>query len=201
MLGNPAFLNQLLGFDRAIVMNALAPRATPSRSDQRPRHPLRIVDTAGIRESEDQIEREGIERTSARARQRRSRITRGRCQGQPEDFTLPTASPPGADDPEQNGPRAHLRDKTDGIRISCNTGKGIDELRAKIFDQVSYGCGSWDGGGVAINARHRDCLARATEYLRHAAEQLRAAEMPELVAVCCARRWMPWVKCRADRFR
>ena len=63
-VGKSSLLNSLLNFDRAIVSDiAGTTRDTIEEQVKIGTHLIRIVDTAGIREADDEIERIGIERT------------------------------------------------------------------------------------------------------------------------------------------
>ena len=68
--------------------------------------------------------------------------------------------------------------------ISCQTGEGIGQLVEAVVARVTGragGEGSPDG--AAINARHQECLKRASSALQEAISLLGAGEPPELVAV------------------
>ena len=77
-----------------------------------------------------------------------------------------------------------------GIVISCRTGEGIDSLIQTIISKVT-GHSKGEKGvhgetvqdGAAINARHQDCLKRASSSLVAAMDLLGAGDPPELVAV------------------
>ena len=63
-VGKSSLLNALLSYDRAIVSDiAGTTRDTIEEQVRIGSHIIRLVDTAGIRESEDTIEKIGIERT------------------------------------------------------------------------------------------------------------------------------------------
>ena len=63
-VGKSSLLNRLLGFERAIVSDiAGTTRDTIEETINLHGIPLRLVDTAGVREAADRIEAEGIQRT------------------------------------------------------------------------------------------------------------------------------------------
>ena len=138
--------------------------------------PVTLVDTAGIRESDDPIEREGV----ARARRRAARA----------DLTLwlsdrgDGAPPP----PATGGPtlvvltKADLRPPVDGaaspdapLSVSALTGAGIDRLLDAVADLAEE---RMSGPGPALIARERqraafaDALAALERALDPAAEEL-----------------------------
>ena len=183
--GKSSLLNRLLGFDRAIVS------ATPGTTRDTIEEfaslrgiPFRITDTAGLRETEDALEREGVERAK-RAMERADVIVRV------VDITQPWEHEP------RNG-EILAANKIDligkgvadsrflnpaFIAISCLTGEGIGQLVDAIA-QTARGNPSTDSPMLAaINARHQACLQRARSCLQEAEEELRKQADPELVAV------------------
>ena len=63
-VGKSSLLNKLLNFDRAIISDiAGTTRDTIEESVKIGTHIIKIVDTAGIREASDTIERIGIEKS------------------------------------------------------------------------------------------------------------------------------------------
>jgi tRNA modification GTPase len=67
--------------------------------------------------------------------------------------------------------------------VSCRTGAGLDRLRERIVAVLGFGAAGATADLVAINARHRDCLARAREAMLRAAAMLRERVAPEFIAV------------------
>ena len=133
--------------------------------------PVMLVDTAGLRESEDLVEREGILRTRIRMAQ--------------ADLVLMLV-PPDADQaasPEA-GRALSVRTKADlagepgtGLAVSALTGQGLPAL----LDAIAAAAEAALGGGDALvtRARHRDALERCVAHLDRLPA---AAAMPELVA-------------------
>lgn len=187
-VGKSSLLNRLLGFERAIV--SAKPGTTRDVIEEVINLggiPLRLVDTAGVRESDDEIEREGIARTQ-RQLERADLILHVLEAPAPPPAEFGTISPRALlvlnkhDLGEHPGWR-----EIDAVRISCTADRGIDALTAAIETKVFGGAAHCDWT-VAINARHQACLERVKKDLEAArrafdeglsaefiAEELRAA--------------------------
>ncbi len=192
-VGKSSLLNALAGRDRAIV-SALpgTTRDTIEEFVSVRGLALRLVDTAGLRESADPIEREGIERAHRE-------LAGADLVLQVMDASQPPGSAarlPVASDAQQVRlvvlnkmdlgvhPEWRQRGSEGWISVSCVSGEGIDLLGGEIVARVAGGTlRSSSGAGAAINVRHRDCLARSRASLERARETLLAGEPPEFVAV------------------
>jgi tRNA modification GTPase len=142
-VGKSSLFNALLEQDRAIVTDiAGTTRDTVSESAAFEGIPIRLVDTAGIREGQDPIERLGIERSlQAMADADLTLVVWDlSCPLEPGDLTiLDRAREQGAwllagnkaDLPQA----AHTTE--DFIRVSAATGEGIPELRRRIVQCVA----------------------------------------------------------------
>ena len=190
--GKSSLLNHLLGRDRAIV-SAVAGTTRDTISEEAQIRGIAVVfvDTAGLQESDDAIEREGI---------RRSRESLGQA-----DLVLHVldASESLTTDDETylaefaDKPRILVLNKSDlpnqlgqaeasgspSVSVSCLDGQGVEALKDAIRNRV------WDGEitsemlEVMINSRHQEALRRAGDSLQTAREQLRAGTPLDLVAV------------------
>lgn len=189
--GKSSLLNRLLGFDRAIV--SAIPGTTRDTIEEVVNVrgiPLRLLDTAGLRDSTDELERAGIERTE-RARAGADiilHVVDGNAP-RPEKF----GQPPG----EQ--PRLLLLNKSDlpehpdwngaaGLRISCVEEDGLRGLE----DQIVMLIGEErirPESAIAINMRHRDCLQRAAEACDRSLETIATRNGAECVAVDLRAAW------------
>lgn len=183
-VGKSSLLNLLAGYERAIV----SPRAGTTRDTVEERVLLgglclRLTDTAGLHESADALEREGMER-SRRAGAAADLIIEVADSSQPRPAPLPAFA---------GVPRLLLLNKCDlpthpdwagseGLRFSCRTGAGREELAAAVRGLFLHRGESADTL-VAVNARHRYALQQALEELSRAEESLRAGEPPELTDV------------------
>lgn len=196
-VGKSSLLNVLLGFDRAIVSEmAGTTRDTIEEVINLKGIPLRLVDTAGVRESEDAIEREGIARAE-------EQIAGAELVLEVVDASLPRPAETGANAARFAGLRGEgkarllVLNKEDlgiheswkgdagkgGVPFSCLTREGIDALADRIYGKLTKGDADWSSNPVAINSRHKSCLGRAREYVAAAAAKLGAGESPEFVAL------------------
>lgn len=181
--GKSSLLNCLLGFDRAIVSNtAGTTRDTLEELLHIRGVPVRLVDTAGIREGKDEIEQQGIERSQAQLKAADLVI-------EVVDGTLPKTE-------GVTGGKRHIRviNKADmglhatwsgeaGVKLSCRMGDGLDALTRELQQAVA---GTVVGGtrtAIVINQRHRECLQRAAGGLENAKLQLSQGNGPEFAAV------------------
>jgi len=184
--GKSSLLNRLLGFDRAIVSEiAGTTRDTIEERASLGGYPFRMIDTAGLRETEDPVEREGVERARRAAGDADLRIhlVDASAQSGPVEPLFP-------DELVVLNKVDLFADGTDFsslpavIPISCRTGDGIEALVTAILTKVT---GRYAGEAApdvtAINTRHRDCLRKAHGHLGAAIALLESGEAPELVAV------------------
>ena len=189
-VGKSSLLNCLLGFERAIVSpSAGTTRDTIEEIIQVHGIPLRLVDTAGLREGVDDIERIGIQRTQSEL-ERADLILEVIDASQPaaaaSRLTLPPASQ-----------HRHLLilNKADltlhpdwqasphAIPVSCKNRTGLPELRDAIRSIVlQTGSLSFDHP-VAINTRHKSCFERVETHLLAALSALQAQAAPEFIAL------------------
>lgn len=183
--GKSSLLNQLLGKDRAIVSPiAGTTRDTIEETANIQGIPVVFTDTAGIRESADLIEAEGIRRSKAS-------IANSQLILHVIDPSNPLTN--SDTDLDAGGKKKIIvLNKSDlrwlatklpeGIRVSCATGHGIEELKAAIANAV------WAGhtapkDHVPINLRHEEALRKAHEALDRAHGALSEGMSLEFVAM------------------
>ncbi|MCH8551739.1 MAG: tRNA uridine-5-carboxymethylaminomethyl(34) synthesis GTPase MnmE [Natronospirillum sp.] len=192
--GKSSLLNALAGQDSAIVTDiAGTTRDTLRESIQIDGLPLHIIDTAGLRDSEDTVEKLGIERAWVQIRQ--------------ADLVLwivdsvqtPCLDTSQAEDPLWSQlppelPVVQVRNKVDLsgespgltqtepplLRLSAATGEGLADLRNYLKQTMGYD-GSTEGGFIA-RRRHLQALEQAAGFLDSAEDQLHGAAAGELVA-------------------
>ncbi len=206
--GKSSLLNQLLGHDRAIVSPiAGTTRDTIEETANIRGLPVVFVDTAGLRESRDDIEREGIRRTRAMVAKAELilHVLDASEPLSPEDeqFLAEFAGKQrlvvlnkadlirpsdGARTPTSAAPRAGLEAAADvGVRalveVSCLTGAGLEALKDAIKQTVWAGEIRAEMLQVMINSRHQDALLRARAATLRTADALRHDRSLELVAL------------------
>lgn len=184
--GKSSLLNRLLGCERAIVSEIPGTtRDTIEEVINVQGVPLRLVDTAGLRESGDVIEQEGVART-------RRMVENADLLLEVVDASQPPAERVAV--PAESGVKVLLvLNKTDlglheawrvagGVEVSCLTGQGIDTLTAAMVGMLDGGAG-FTGMEAAVNARHKACLERAAAALSAGLQQLDAGAAPEFVSM------------------
>lgn len=187
-VGKSSLLNSLLGSDRAIV-SAKAGTTRDTIEELLHIHglPFRLVDTAGIRESEDEIEQVGIERTAkaiAQADVILEVVDGSKSVNEAIRVNVPTHH------------KGHLLilNKGDlgchpswegwgGVEVSCTEQQNFDVLRSAMRDAVYAGSGGHHAQLVAINARHQHCFQQALQSLESAKLALLQQKAPEYVAL------------------
>ncbi|MGA8049118.1 MAG: tRNA uridine-5-carboxymethylaminomethyl(34) synthesis GTPase MnmE [Burkholderiales bacterium] len=180
-VGKSSLLNRLAGEERAIVTAIPGTTRDALReSIQIDGVPIVVVDTAGLRESLDEVERLGIERTEHELT--RADIVLAVFDANigigPEDRAVLAKLPEG-------GTRVHVYNKVDlapgtapgrhegtprEVWISAKTGAGLDALRRTLLEAAG-----WSGTGEPVylaRERHLRALARAGAHLEAAGAQI-----------------------------
>ncbi len=188
--GKSSLLNALLGSERAIVSST--PGTTRDYIEESLSlrgMPVCLVDTAGIRDSQDAVEQAGIARSKDQA-SRADIVLRVFDGSIPCDASWNTPLPLDADVPTLtvlNKSDLPLHSSWTGDksrshpRISCTTGEGVEAL-AELLAANAMECGQASGDLIAIAARHAACFRNARRTVVAALEGLRSAAPPELVA-------------------
>ena len=185
--GKSSLLNRLLGYERAIVSDIEGTtRDTVEEVLNLQGIPVRLIDTAGMRESDDAIEQQGVKRT-------RDQLETADLILEVVDGTQPRVSHL-SDDEIGGRHHIHVINKADlelhsdwnsaaGVKISCTQATGLDELANTIAHELSMGAGEWGGHAVAINTRHQACLKRARAALEAAERTLNDGQSAEFISV------------------
>jgi tRNA modification GTPase len=198
--GKSSMLNALLRADRAIVTPVPGTtRDTLEETASLAGIPVVLIDTAGITESADPVERLGVERSRAAlaGADLALLVLDSSAPLTPDDeqiaaLTLekPTllvwSKADSLDEPERAAlpalPFAHTH-LLGSVCTSAVTSSGIDDL-AQAVAQALLGGGALSTGGhhLVTNPRHRDALSRAAAYLRVVVESCASGLPPDLVA-------------------
>jgi tRNA modification GTPase len=190
--GKSSLLNRLAGYDAAIV--TAIPGTTRDVLRERidiDGLPLHVLDTAGLRDSVDLVEAEGVRRATAEmARADRvlfiidmSDDPEGRA-FESERARLPADVPVtlvfNKMDLGQPLPVAGTLAGPPRVHVSALTGEGLDALRAHLKSSVSFQTAG--SGSISARRRHLEALARARQFVENAARELQQRRAGELIA-------------------
>jgi tRNA modification GTPase len=192
-VGKSSLLNRLLREERAIVTAIPGTtRDVIEESIDLDGVMIRLVDTAGVRETEDMVEREGIKRT--RAAQDEADLLLVVLDGSVpltnDDRALLNAVRDRKHVVVLN--KVDLADTLDmraGIMghpvyvISAKTGVGIEMVKSALRAQLVSASLEVAEGVTVTNVRHRDALRRAGEFLGQALESVQCGMAGELVSI------------------
>ena len=187
-VGKSSLLNALTGYERAIVTDI--PGTTRDTVEERVRCGnllLRLIDTAGLRETEDPVEQLGVARSRAAAESaalclvvvdasaalteedqealrlaettERAIAVVNKCD-LPRRLTLPPLPFP-------------------AVEVSVKTGAGLKALTAAITDAVPAGASP--AGQILTNTRQAEAVARALQAIEGAAAALEGGLTPDAV--------------------
>mgnify|MGYP001160552346 FL=1 len=188
--GKSSLLNRLAGYEAAIVTDVAGTTRDVLREHIHiDGMPLHIIDTAGLRDSADIVEQEGIRRAwraieeadgvllviddslglGAAEREVAARL--------PDQVSLTLIR----NKIDVSGGEAGLRDGELGpeVYLSAQTGEGLDALRAHLKAAMGYDENSSD---FIARRRHIDALERAQSHLRAGRRQLADHAAGELLA-------------------
>lgn len=189
--GKSTLFNALLGYDRAIV----TPIAGTTRDTVEERLNLggillRLIDTAGLRDSDDQVEQLGVERS--REALRRSELTlvvvdasRPRDAEEEELLALASAHGPtilvyNKEDLPTAAPLPTPPTGVETVALSALTGDGLDQLELAIGRLFPQDTGLRPGT-LLTNARQAQAAGQAQACLTRAQQALQAGLSPDAV--------------------
>jgi len=190
--GKSSLLNQLLGHDRAIVSPiAGTTRDTIEETANVRGIPVVFIDTAGLREAQNEIETEGVRRSReslARAELVLHVIDANDSLHAEDDQLLrefPARKRIIICNKQDLPRRLELSAEfaSERVNVCCHTGEGIESLKDAIKSLVWSGGITAEMAQVTINSRHQDALKRASESLHLALDALRADASLEFVAL------------------
>jgi len=193
-VGKSSLLNALLQKDRAIVTDI--PGTTRDIIEEQidiGGLPVVIVDTAGIRHSDETVEREGIRRSleamdradfvvvvldGSEPMHESDHLILGKTSGRKGLVAVNKSDLPGRISTEEAAGSG-----LPVLFISAASGSGLEGLKQTIFD-ANVGSGKEDREGVVVtNIRHRTAIYAAACSLGRAAEGMLGDAPPEIVSI------------------
>ncbi|MDD2934544.1 MAG: tRNA uridine-5-carboxymethylaminomethyl(34) synthesis GTPase MnmE [Methylotenera sp.] len=185
-VGKSSLMNQLAGEEIAIVTSiAGTTRDTIKNAIQINGVPLHIIDTAGLRETEDEVEKFGIARTWATLQTANiALLLVDAAHGITETEKSILARLPQETrkiwvhnkiDVAKQAAFVEEIDHTTHIYISAKTGAGLDLLKSHLLQLAGYQNNA--EGVFMARARHLEALTKVQAHLQLAATQISAAEL------------------------
>ena len=186
--GKSSLLNALAGSDRAIV-NATAGTTRDVLREQLNFDGivLELADTAGLRETDDDVEREGVRRANSELQRADVALLVTDAKQVDGDLALLADLSESVEqlvlvnkiDLDSEQPHTESRDGRRWLWASAKTGVGLDALRATLKDVAGAG-----GGEGAFSARRRHVLAlqQVDVHLQYAALYLGKQRAGEIAA-------------------
>ncbi len=188
-VGKSALFNALLGQQRAIVTDI------PGTTRDAVEHPclvgewpVRLVDTAGLRSSDDLVERLGIEVSERYLKDADISIVCSDGSGESLSMMAQRVHDLGARSSIRVETKLDLRPNQrfadSAIRVSAATGAGLEDLRMAIVRQLNARYGDIDyESPIVTQARHRAMLSQAAEELSLFAAAMLRDTTPTIAAV------------------
>jgi len=195
-VGKSSLLNKFLGEQRAIITPIPGTTRDFIEGDLYVKGmPVKLIDTAGIRDVEDIIEKEGIRLVWEKARsadlvillfdgssdlkeEDREVIEKNRSKD-----IIPVVNK--TDLPQKLDEAALLTflQEVTPLRISAKYGDGIEELKEKIYLRASrYMADEAESDVVLTNLRHKIALEKAHDLLARSRDSIREGHSPEFAA-------------------
>ena len=190
--GKSSLLNALVGFDRAIVTNI--PGTTRDTVEERAELggvTLRLIDTAGLRDSDDPIEQLGVERSRAAMEEAALvlLVVDGTEKATREDADLArtivgTGKPwvlvrsKGDIAGENADDLAALAQGAPLVSLSARTGEGLDDLGRAVEERFPKGTED-KAGELITNARQAEAAGRALDCVVRAGQALTDGVTPD----------------------
>lgn len=186
--GKSSLLNAVLGYERAIVTDI--PGTTRDTIEEKLRLGgvlLRLTDTAGLRETEDKIEKLGVERSRRAMKEAELvlAVVDGSRELSDEDMDIIREA--------ESAPKAILiisksdiakavllpETKLDTVEISSVTGEGIDILAQTV--KKLFPIPEAPAGEILTNARQAEAIKRAISAMKEAKNAMELGCTPDIV--------------------
>ena len=198
--GKSSLLNELAGYDRAIVTDVPGTtRDTVEESVLCGGVLLRLIDTAGLRDTEDAVEKIGVERSKHAAQDAQlllavvdgpSLLRAGFSAGDAAALELAAQHPRwilvvsksdllGGHVPILALPEGLPHPPADVVCLSARTGDGLDSLEDAVA--ALFPAGEATAGEVLTNPRHYDAISRGRDALGRGLDALQSGLTPDAV--------------------
>ncbi len=192
-VGKSSLMNRLTGEEAAIVTEIPGTtRDAVRQTINLEGVPLHLIDTAGLRETDDTVEKIGIARTRAAIEKADlALLLIDSCVGAtPGDWAILNSFPAGLPvirvfnkiDMLNEVPRIKINEGGPEIYLSAKTGAGIELLRQKLQEIIGWQPHSAGEGLFMARHRHLQALAEAKGRLEKAAEVTGDESQRELLA-------------------
>ena len=189
--GKSSLLNALAGSEAAIVTAIPGTTRDVLREHiQLDGMPLHIIDTAGLHDSDDPVERLGMERArkAMEVADRLLLLVDDQAGYTAADAAILDDLPVGVPhtlifnkiDLTGRAPGPINMEKSPGFALSVQTGTGMDALRAHLKRCVGFG--EQAAGNFSARRRHLDALQRVQQHLLDGKRQLEELQAGELLA-------------------
>ncbi len=181
--GKSSLLNRLSGEEAAIVTDIPGTTRDLLKVDLvLDGLPIRLVDTAGLRDTADPVEVEGVRR--ARQAAETADLILEVCDLAVTQVKTEPSSPERTLRVENkidlvDVPSGLVGDSPSTVRVSCLTGAGIDALKGAIKHRVGF---TGEGSTFSARQRHIEALNAALAALENAAERLESNAAAEIIA-------------------
>ena len=195
-VGKSSILNTLLGDERAIVTPLAGTTRDIIHETITVRGiPVTLYDTAGLRHSDDEIEKIGIDMTLSKISESDLVlfILDGSCDIDQLDRSIAEklhscsviAVINKSDLPQRITPDIVKREFAfeHTVSVSALYHQGIDDLRDTVFHSLTNGCTSGNSDIMLCNTRHKSALEHTHSSLRDVLDGLGNGTSPELVSV------------------
>ncbi len=189
-VGKSSLLNRLMGYERAIVTEIPGTtRDVVSESFTISGIPVKLLDTAGIRKTDDIVESLGVERSKDAIKQADIIL-----------FIYDASTPPDDEDRQilndalQTGKRViavankidlaekiHSIEHDELVFVSCKTKEGLDKLRQKLESAVAGDFSDQDV--VSLNASQKQSLKKGIESCQQLIDNIKAQADPAIIGV------------------
>jgi tRNA modification GTPase len=183
--GKSSLFNALVGRRRAIVTDV--PGTTRDAIEaviDTGRVPLRLVDTAGLRETSDTVERIGVDVSYEYLERAAVILACGATQSEIDQALSAAAS-------RSQSPVIAVQTKADlpspvetraSVHVSAVTGAGLEDLVSKITDALGDAASLQGDAPILTRARHRERVSAARSELVAFRDAWALSEVPAIVA-------------------